>query len=154
MLKTFRKNPAVAGVVGLCVTAATASADPISIRTSHSVDQSVARLTQAVQDAGYRVFTTVDFSKGSAQVGNSLRPTTLVMFGSPKIGADALLSSQTIGLSLPLRVLAYEDAAGATWLMFPDPRDAAVQHGIAAEHPAVTEMRAALDRLTTAATDG
>ncbi|MCP5074109.1 MAG: DUF302 domain-containing protein [Rhodobacteraceae bacterium] len=153
MLNTFKKFPVLAAA-GFCLVAGAASADPISIQTSYSVDQSVARLTNAVQEAGYRVFATVDYTKGSAKVGNSLRPTTLVVFGSPKVGADALMSSQTIGLFLPLRVLAYEDAAGATWLMFPDPRDAAAQYGVPVEHPAVKAMRVAFDKMTAAAADG
>ena len=120
----------------------------IKVASSVPVDQAVSQLTEAVAKAGARVFTTVDFTKGAASQGVELRPTTVVIFGSPKIGAPALLIGQTMGLFLPLRVLAYEDALGKTWLEYPDPVDAAMEHGVPVDHPAVLRMRAALAKLT------
>lgn len=86
-----------------------------------------------------------------AECRNALRPTTLVMFDNPKIAADALQIGQTFGLFLPLRVLAYEDAAGDVWLMYEDPATAAQEHGIASDHPAIGRMKGALSALTAAA---
>ncbi len=124
------------------------AAEPVKVASAASVDQAVATITQSVEAAGNRVFAVVDYKKGSKSVGNDLRPTTLVIFGSPKIGADAFLSSQTIGLYLPLRVLAYEDAHGDVWLMYEDPKDAASEHGVPQDHPAIGKMRKALATLT------
>jgi len=140
--------------IAACVIATTAQAENITVKSAVSVDQAVGRLTQAVEDAGARVFTTVNFAQGSTSVGNALRPTQVVIFGSPKIGADALLEGQTMGLFLPLRVLAYQDAMGETWLMYPDPEDAAIEHGIPADHPAVQKMKSVLAKMTKLASAG
>ena len=72
----------------------------------------------------------------------------MVIFGSPDIGAEAFKIGQGIGLYLPLRVLAYEDAAGKVWLMYKDPADAAAEHGIPTDHPAIKAMQNALKKLT------
>lgn len=96
----------------------------------------------------------MDFSQGSKSVVNDLSPTTLVIFGSPKIGGDALLSGQTLGLYLPLRVLAYEDESGDVWLMYESPDDAAQTHGVPRDHPAIKKMWGALEKITAKASTG
>lgn len=119
-------------------------AERINVASDNCVKQSVERLTQAVETAGARVFTIVDFAKGNALVGENLRPTTVVIFGSPKIGASALQSSQTMALYLPLRILFFEDANRQTWATYDDPTAIAPTHGLAGDDPAVLAMQAAL----------
>jgi uncharacterized protein (DUF302 family) len=103
---------------------------------------------------GAQVFAVLDYAAGVATVGETLRPTTLVIFGSPKIGGAVFRETQTIGLYLPLRVLAYEDSAGDVWLIYEDPADAALEHGIPADHPAIRAMQGALSKMTGVAAGG
>jgi len=131
-----------------------AQAEQVRIQSMVPVDSAVANMTAAISAAGARVFTTVDFAKGSASVGETLRPTTLIIFGSPKIGAGALQDGQTMGLYLPLKVLAYEDADGDVWLSYESPASAAAEHGIAPDHPAVKSMAKALASVTAKANGG
>jgi hypothetical protein len=49
--------------------ASTAMAERIHVASNGTVVQSVERLTNAVEAAGARVFTTVDFARGNASVG-------------------------------------------------------------------------------------
>jgi uncharacterized protein (DUF302 family) len=78
--------------------ASTAMAERINVASNATVQQSVDRLTSAVEAAGAKIFTTVDFAKGAASVGETLRPTTVVIFGSPEIGAPTLQQGQTMAL--------------------------------------------------------
>ena len=132
--------------------AGAAMAERINVASNANVAASVERLTDAVEGAGARVFTKVDFAAGSASVGETLRPTTLVIFGSPKIGATALQQGQTMALNLPLRILFFEDANGQTWATYDDPTAIAPSHGLAADHPAVLAMKGALEKFSAAAT--
>jgi len=132
--------------------ASTAMAERINIASNASVQQSVERLTQAVEAAGARVFTIVDFARGNASVGEDLRPTTVVLFGSPKIGATALQDGQTMALYLPLRILFFEDINGQTWATYDDPTAIAPTHGLAADNPAVLAMQGALKKFSAVAT--
>jgi uncharacterized protein (DUF302 family) len=127
-------------------------ADRINVASNADVDTSVDRLVSAVEAAGARVFTKVDFAKGAATQGESLRPTTVVIFGSPRIGSTALQQGQTMALYLPLRVLFHEDENGQTWATYDDPGAVAPSHGIAADTPAILRMQAALSRFVAAAT--
>lgn len=95
----------------------------------------------AIKKVGARIFTRIDYKKSGTTVGLKLSPTTIVIFGNPKIGASAFLAGQTIGLYLPLRVLAYEDKVGSVWLIYNDPAEAAKRHGIPVNHPAIQKCR-------------
>ena len=132
--------------------AGTAMAERINVASNANVATSVERLTDAVEMAGARVFNTIDFAAGNASVGKGLRPTTVVIFGSPKIGASALQTGQTMALNLPLRILFFEDANGQTWATYDDPTTVAPSHGLAADHPAVLAMKGALEKFSAAAT--
>lgn len=94
----------------------------------------------------------MDFAKGAASVGQTLRPTTVVIFGSPKIGASALQDGQTMALYLPLRILFFEDANGQVWATYNEPTAVARSHGLPANNPAVLAMKGALERFSAAAT--
>ena len=143
-------------LITLALVAATsagaAMAERINVASNANVATSVDRLTGAVEKAGARLFTKVDFAQGSASVGETLRPTTVVIFGSPKIGARALQQGQTMALNLPLRILFFEDANGQTWATYDDPTALAPSHGLAADHPAVLAMKGALEKFSAAAT--
>ena len=137
--------------VFLTLPAGATMAERVNIASNATVQISVERLTDAVQRAGARVFATVDFAKGAASVGQSLRPTTVVVFGSPKIGATALLQGQTMALYLPLRILFFEDANGQTWATYDDPSGVAPSHGLAADDKAVLRMQDALENFSSIA---
>lgn len=130
----------------ISLAASTAMAERVNVSSNASVDQSVERLVQAVDAAGARVFATVDFQQGAGSVGETLRPTTVVIFGGPQIGSAALQAGQTLALELPLRILFYEDANGQTWATYDDPAAFAPTHGVPADNPAVLRMRDALER--------
>ena len=48
----------------------------------------------------------------AAKSGESLRPTVALIFGNPKVGTALMKSAQSIGLDLPIRVVAAIDRAG------------------------------------------
>jgi uncharacterized protein (DUF302 family) len=64
-------------------------------------------------------------------VGLALRPTELLIFGNAKGGTPLMQSRQTIGIDLPLKALAFEDADGTVWLCYNDPAWLAARHGVA-----------------------
>ena len=61
-------------------------------------------------------------------------------------------SAPSIGLDLPLKALAWEDAAGRVWLADNDPEWLAQRQGVTGRTELVKGMSNALDQLTEAAT--
>jgi uncharacterized protein (DUF302 family) len=121
----------------------------ISLKGTFPLKETVDKLIHLVESKGLTVFCRVDHAAGAAAVGMQLRPTTLVIFGNAKGGTPLMQASQTIGIDLPLKVLAWEDAAGQTWLGYNDPVWLTERHGIHAQGAApAAAMRSLLSTVT------
>jgi uncharacterized protein (DUF302 family) len=90
------------------------------------------------------IFARIDHAAGAAAVGLALRPTEVLIFGNPKGGTPLMQAEQTIGLDLPLRVLAWEDEAGNASLTYTDLDWLAARYGLG---PLTAPAREALAKL-------
>ena len=152
MTQTLPKFGAAAlAMAGALIIAGAAAADTQRVSSPHPVPQTVERLTEAVASAGATVFAEVPHSAGAESIGEELAPMTLVIFGNPEVGTPAIQENPLAGLSLPLRVLVYEDGEGDVWLAHEDAVSMLGRHGIAADHPVVGRITNALEALTTQA---
>ncbi|MEM7236265.1 MAG: DUF302 domain-containing protein [Pseudomonadota bacterium] len=146
------KSILLAGV-GVISGALAASAGELVVKPSaHSVTDTINRLEAAVEKAGAKVFARVDHAKGADSVGSELPPNQMLMFGNPKLGTPAMQAGASMGLDLPIRVVAYEDADGKVHVAYHDPASVAALHGIPADHPVIAKMTGALGKLTGVAT--
>jgi len=119
-------------------------ADGLVTRASqNSARETIDRLEAAVKAKGLTVFARIDHAGGAAAVGLPLRPTELLIFGNANGGTPLMQAAQSIGIDLPLKALAWEDAAGKTWLSYNDPAWLAERHGIAPQTAAVAHNLAA-----------
>ncbi|MEM9043569.1 MAG: DUF302 domain-containing protein [Pseudomonadota bacterium] len=125
-----------------------AHADMIVKPSSHSVPVTIDRLAAAVEKAGATVFARIDHAAGAAKVDAKLAPNQMLMFGNPKLGTPAMQASATMGMDLPLRVVAFEDPEGKVHIAYHDPADVAALHGLPADHPVIAKMQGALSKLT------
>jgi uncharacterized protein (DUF302 family) len=91
------------------------------------------RLEAAITARGMTVFARIDHAAGAAEVGLSLRPTELLIFGNAKGGTPLMQSNQTMGIDLPLKALVWQDVSGKTWLSYNDPTWLAKRHGVGPE---------------------
>jgi uncharacterized protein (DUF302 family) len=107
-------------------------------------EETMDRLEAALRASGAAIFARIDHAAGAASVGESLRPTAVLIFGNPKAGTPLMQAGQTIGIDLPLKVLVWQDAAGAVWLSHNDPAWLAKRHGIGAEGEKTVVMMAAM----------
>ena len=124
----------------------------ITVASAHSVKDTLDRLEASLKSAGITVFARIDHAGGAKSVGMDLRPTEVLIFGNPKAGTPLMQASQSIGLDLPLKVLAWQDAVGKTWLTHSDMARLARRYGLGAETAgAVAALAQALAKLTAAA---
>src|SRR6202035_2110015 len=92
-----------------------------TIPSRHAVTATIDRLAAGVTAKGMTVFARIDHAKGAHDAGLDLRPTELLIFGNARAGTPLMQAQQTAGIDLPLKALAWEDAAGKVWLSFNDP---------------------------------
>jgi uncharacterized protein (DUF302 family) len=86
--------------------------------SNHSVEQTVENLKNILQSKGVTLFALVDHSGEAEKVGMKMRPTKLLIFGSPKAGTPLMLAAPSIAIDLPLKILVWEDAQGKVWVSY------------------------------------
>ena len=122
-----------------------------SIRSSFDPKETIDRLEAEIRGQGLTIFARIDHAAGAAEVGLTLRPTELIIFGKARGGTPLMQSVQAIGIDLPLKALVWEDAAGKTWISYNEPNWIAQRHGIANAEPVVAKMADLLSAISTAA---
>jgi uncharacterized protein (DUF302 family) len=124
-----------------------------TVRSNFGPKDTMDRLEAEVKAKGMTVFARIDHAAGATEVGLSLRPTEVLIFGNPKGGTPLMQQAQTIGIDLPLKALVWQDASGVTWLAYNDPGWLARRHGLGSAVAAPgSGMAAALAAVTKAAT--
>src|SRR5213595_1709410 len=125
-----------------------------SIRSRFSPKETMDRLEAEVRAKGMTVFARIDHAAGAAEVGLTLRPTELIIFGNARGGTPLMQSVQTVGIDLPLKALVWEDAGGETWLSYNEPAWIAERHGIINSQPIIGNLTAALKAFSTNVANG
>jgi len=105
----------------------------INIAGNHSVDQTVEKLKGVLQAKGVNLFALVDHSGEAEKVGMKMRPTKLLIFGSPKGGTPVMLAAPGIAIDLPLKILIWEDSQGKVWVSYNSPAYLKERHGVPQE---------------------
>ncbi len=101
-----------------------------SIQSIHSVDETVARLTDSLSSKGVMLFALIDHSAEAAKVGLPMLPTRVIIFGNPKGGTPLMLAAPSIAIDLPLKLLIAEDAKGVVTITWTSPEYLARRHGV------------------------
>jgi uncharacterized protein (DUF302 family) len=128
-----------------------------ALPSAHSAKDTMDRLEAEVKAKELTVFARIDHAASAKEVGMTLRPTELLIFGNARGGTPLMQALQTTGIDLPLKALVYEDAGGKVWLAYNEPAWIAQRHahsaGDAASVSEVTaRLAAALAALAKAAT--
>lgn len=144
----MKLRTALAALIASLVTFSAAAADGlIAVKSPRNAKDTMTKLEDIVKQRGLTVFARIDHAAGAQKIGKTLRPTELLIFGNPQGGTPFMECAQSVGIDLPLKALAWEDAQGQAWLGYNDPAWLAQRHG-AASCPAVENLRKALSGLT------
>ena len=124
-----------------------------TVKSAYGVKDTIDRLAAHVIAKGMKVFARIDHAQGASEVGLALRPTELLIFGNAKGGTPLMQSVQSTGIDLPLKILVWQDADGATWVSYNDPAWLAHRHGLDdSTKTTVNTLTAALNAIATKAT--
>lgn len=105
----------------------------VQIASRYSMEETVQRLELAFATRGLQVFARVDHSGEAEKVGMKMRPTKLLIFGSPKAGTPLMVAAPTLAIDLPLKALVWEDESGRVWLTYNSPEYLMERHGVPSE---------------------
>jgi uncharacterized protein (DUF302 family) len=102
----------------------------IHLTSPYSVPETLRRLESLLQARGLAIFARIDHGGEAEKAGLKMRPTQLLIFGSPKQGTPLMVASPTLAIDLPLKALAWEDASGKVWLSYNTPEYLKQRHNI------------------------
>jgi uncharacterized protein (DUF302 family) len=105
----------------------------IQVASHYSVEETVRRLEAAFTSKGMKVFALIDHSGEAEKAGLKMRPTKVLIFGSPKGGTPLMVAAPSLAIDLPLKALIAEDAAGSVSLTYNDPEYLKERHGVPEE---------------------
>lgn len=101
----------------------------IVLPTPHSAADIFDKIVSIARAKGITLFAQIDFSADAARSNLTLRPTCLVILGNPVAGTPVMAATPTVAIDLPLKILAFEDAGGRTWVAYNDPKYLQRRHG-------------------------
>ena len=120
----------------------------ITRKSNFNVSDTLDRLEAILAEKGIKPVARVDHAAAAKSVDMELRPTQVLFFGNPKIGTLLMQSDQIAGLELPMRVLAWEDKDGNSWLAYNSPQSIVERLNLENVSDATETMTSALDALT------
>lgn len=102
----------------------------VDVPSNHPVDETVDKLKSILQTKRITLFALIDHSGEAEKAGMKMRPTKLLIFGSPKAGTPLMLAAPSSAIDLPLKVLVWEDAQGKVWISYNSPDYLAQRHDL------------------------
>jgi len=103
------------------------------VASRYSVDETLGRLKAVFAEKGMQIFAVIDHSGEAEKVGLKMRPTKVLIFGSPKGGTPLMVAAPSLAIDLPLKALVAEDADGMVSVTYNDPEYLRQRHGVPQE---------------------
>jgi len=94
----------------------------VNVLSSHSVDDTVAKLEAMLREKQVKIFAVIDHSGEAKLAGLEMHPTKVLIFGNPKGGTPLMLAAPSTAIDLPLKLLVAEDADGKVWITYNSPQ--------------------------------
>src|SRR5579871_1850335 len=105
----------------------------VQMVSQHSVEETVKRLRDLLAQKDVKLFAEIDHSGEAEKAGLKMRPTKVVIFGSPKGGTPLMVAAPSLAIDLPMKVLVAEDASGQVSVTYNDPEYLRERHSVPAE---------------------
>ena len=102
----------------------------VHVASSRSVPETLKKLQTTIEARGLKIFALIDHSGEAEKAELSMRPTQLLIFGSPKAGTPLMIAAPTLAIDLPLKALVWEGPDGKVWVSYNSPDYLQQRHGI------------------------
>lgn len=136
------------GVIVIAATGAFADDGLVRKQSPHDVATTMDRLESALTERGITVVARIDHAKAATGAGMELPPTELLVFGNPKLGTPLMQTEPEMAIDLPMKVIAWQDGDGQTWLAYTDPAYIKARHGVEDRDEIFATMTGALGKIT------
>jgi uncharacterized protein (DUF302 family) len=90
----------------------------ITRASHHPVGETLRRVEGALAARGFIIFCRIDHAAAAAAIGAKLLPRTVILYGNPHVGTDAMARWPTLAIDLPARLLVWQDEAERVWITY------------------------------------
>lgn len=118
------------------------------IESEYSVEETTDRLEKVLKDNGLNIFEKVNHQEGAASVNMELPPTTVLIFGNPKLGTPLMQCAPTVAIDLPQKMLIWEDKNGQVMVGYNSPSYLKKRHNIEGCDQELKKISGALKKFT------
>lgn len=121
------------------------------IQSEQSVEETTDRLEKVLKDNGLNIFEKVNHQEGATSVNMDLPPTTVLIFGNPKLGTPLMQCAPTTAIDLPQKMLIWEDEDGQVNVGYNSPDYLKKRHNIEGCDQELQKISGALKKFAQAA---
>ena len=114
----------------------------------YSVKETLDKLEALLKKKNLTVFARINHQKNAQSVNMELAEAEILIFGNPKLGTRIMKHDIEAGFELPLRVFAYADTKGKTWLTYHNPQGLKQSYALE-DCKVIDKIETALDKMTT-----
>jgi uncharacterized protein (DUF302 family) len=94
------------------------------------MEETIARIKKDIAAKGIIFFSEIDQAKLASGASIALRPSVLLTFGNPPLGAQFLTATPYAGLDWPVRMIVFADGDGQVWIAYTGFDEIARRHDI------------------------
>jgi uncharacterized protein (DUF302 family) len=107
--------------------------DYVEHASSLTFSETVDHLVETIEKVGMNVFSRIDHGAGANDVGMSLPPSIVLIYGHARGGTPVMQIAPAAALDLPLRVLIRETERGDTVIAFHPARQILARYAVSGE---------------------
>ena len=122
----------------------------VASASTHDFETTRDRLRAAIERRPLTLFNEIDHAEGARQAGQTLRPSTLFVFGNPEMGSRLMSANAALGIELPLKILVVETDQGVQ-LVRQDVAALAEQYGLSPDQAPIGKMQETLGAIASEA---
>lgn len=100
------------------------------IQSEYSVEETTDRLEKVLKDNGLTIFENVNHQEGATSVNMDLSPSTVFIFGNPRLGTPLMQCAPTVAIDLPQKMLIWKDQNGQVHVGYNSPDYLKKRHNI------------------------
>jgi uncharacterized protein (DUF302 family) len=104
-----------------------------TLTSNHPFEKTIDRLQTLLIENTITLFALVDHAGEAKEVGLTMPPTKLLIFGSPRAGTPLMLAAPSLALDLPLKILIAHQPDGTVLISWNDPAWLRQRHNLPAE---------------------
>lgn len=117
-----------------------------------SAKETFLRVEEELKKLNIPIFAKFDHGDNANKVNLELRPTQVIVFGSPSVGTQLMLENQSIAIDLPLKIAVWEDSKGSVWIAFPR-MDKLAENYSSLDSNVIGNMEVLLEKIATKSTN-